>query len=160
MLGEAEVLLRDGWTVDALETPESIARRSDLYAAFSARPAARVISSIEQARRSYRLICVTHVLEFIEDPPSRLEALRELRTRLSPRGHLLLSLRGWSDVLAASKAYPRGDGIITGIGTFTRGFSLEEAFELLEATGLKVVDSPHGPRAKKPEQVRLVCQAV
>jgi hypothetical protein len=158
LLVEARALAERGWNVDALERPDSLARRSELYAEFSRLPKARVISALDQGKRRYRLIVVTHVLEFIEDADERTDLLAQLVSRLAPQGRLLLSLRGWSDVRAAKTQVARGDGIVTGLGTWTRGFTLEEALELIGRVGLTVETGPRTGRSKTPEQVRLVCR--
>jgi hypothetical protein len=158
LLAEAEALERLGWRVDALETQESLARREDLYLDFSSRTGNRVLTEIAEARPKYGVVTATHVLEFIESPLVRRRLLRELGQRLSAEGVLLLSLRGWSDVLAAKRRTFRGDGVVTGLGTWTRGFSLPEAEELLGSVGLKIVGGPRTSRSKNPEQVRLLCR--
>jgi hypothetical protein len=156
LLVEAQALLDDGWQVDALETPASVNHRPELYAEFDEKPRARVITALAGSGRRYRLVVITHVVEFIEDPGERQRLLASVAERLADNGRLLISLRGWSDVLAAKSATPRGDGIETGLGTWTRGFTVEEAKELLRAAGLSVLASPN-PKSKTPEQVRLVC---
>ena len=118
-----------------------------------------MITSLDQARARYDLITVTHVLEFIEDPRERVATLRELGKRLKRTSHLLVSLRGWSDVLSAKKPTRRGDGIVTGLGTWTRGYTVAEARELIDAAGLVIAGAPHGPKSQAPEQVRFVCKA-
>lgn len=154
---EAEALAQLGWRVDALETKTSVHRRESVYAEFAARPGVRTITGLEAARKKYRLIVVTHVLEFIEAPRERARVLRDLAGRVTREGILLLSLRGWSDVRAAKRQEHRGDGIVTGLGTWTRGYTVEEARSLIAEAGLEVAATPH-PRATSPEQVRLVCR--
>jgi hypothetical protein len=154
---EAEALAELGWRVDALETETSAGRREIVYAEFGARSGMRMITGLDAARKKYRLIVVTHVLEFIEAPRERGRVLRDLAGRLTSQGLLLLSLRGWSDVRAAKRQERRGDGIVTGLGTWTRGYSVEEARSLISQAGLEVAATPH-PRATSPEQVRLVCR--
>jgi hypothetical protein len=156
-LSEALFLVGRGWTVDALETPASVERRKAMYSEFEGQSKARILTSLDDARTRYRLITVTHVLEFIENPRERKAALRELATRVAANGNLLLSLRGWSDVMAARRPTPRGDGIITGLGTWTRGYTVDEARALVQSAGLLVRHTPHTPRSKTPEQVRFVC---
>jgi hypothetical protein len=155
-LREAEALISLDWKVDALETKASVERRRELYASFTRNPGCRTITRLAEGRSEYQVITVTHVLEFIERPKERVELLREMASRLTKRGHLLLSLRGWSDVLAAKSQTASGDGIVTGLGTWTRGYSTEEASDLVRLSGLSVVASPRTPRSKVPEQVRLV----
>jgi hypothetical protein len=157
LLVEALALLEMGWAVDALETVESVHRRPELYRAFSERARARVLTSVRPPGLKYRLVLITHVLEFVEHPAERLALLRDVADRLTTDGQVLISLRGWSDVRAAAHATPSGDGVVTGLGTWTRGFSVAEAKELLAAIGLTVVASPN-PRSSTPEQVRLICQ--
>jgi hypothetical protein len=156
LLLEATRLAELGWKVDALETPASVDRRREIYAHFAASPSCRVVSSGDKLAR-YGLAVCTHVLEFVEDPAERLGLLRLVVDRLSTDGLLLLSLRGWSDVSAARRAVPRGDGIVTGLGTWTRGFSVEEAKEMVRGAGLRVTAMPN-PKSKTPEQVRFVCR--
>lgn len=160
MLVEAEALLDLKWSVDALETDASVSFREDLYSEFRSNKGARLISSLDDAAKSYRLVTVTHVLEFIPRPAERTRTLRALGGKLAKAGVLLLSLRGWSDVNAAKSKRPHADGIITGLGTFTRGYTIQEAEDLIGAANLKILDSPHGNRAKRPEQVRVICQTV
>lgn len=156
LLIEARALLALGWQVDALETANSARRRPDLYASFSVEHGARLLTEMGRPQRRYRLVVLTHVVEFIEDSAERLSMLGAAADRLTTHGHLLISLRGWSDVRAAKTATPRGDGIVTGLGTWTRGFTVAEAKELLADAGLSIIASPH-PLSKTPEQVRLVC---
>jgi hypothetical protein len=157
-LGEARALADLGWRVDALETPDSVSRRADLYDEFALQPGCRVITTLDRGRKDYRLIVVTHVLEFIEQPRERRMTLRQLGAQLAANGFLLLSLRGWADVNAARKRVQRGDGVMTGLGTWTRGYTVEEADQLVASAGLKVTASPRSKRSSTPEQVRLVCQ--
>lgn len=157
---EAEALRELGWNVDALETDRSVRRRASMYRDFSQSSRARVLTDLNQSGRKYRLVTVTHVLEFIEDSKLRLSLLDDLRTRLTREGILLLSLRGWSDVNVAKVRVPHADGVITGLGTWTRGYSMEQAEELVKQAGLRVLVTPHGPKSKSPKQVRLVCQRV
>lgn len=157
LLVESEALAQKGWQVDALETPDSLERRTELYGDFKARSGCRVLSDLADARRRYRAIVVTHVVEFIESPRRRASLLTDLSHRLANNGLLFISLRGWSDVRAAKTQVPRGDGIVTGLGTWTRGFTVAEAERLVSAAGLTVWCSPH-PKSKSPEQVRLVCR--
>jgi hypothetical protein len=145
--------------VDALETPASVERRTDLYAAFASLDGCRVITDLSQGRSKYALVVVTHVLEFIEDVDERTKVLTGLSQRLRQNGRLLLSLRGWSDVRAAKTQSPRGDGIVTGLGTWTRGYTVAETQALLASASLEIEQTPH-PRSKTPEQVRVVCQKV
>lgn len=145
--------------MDALETPASVERRTDLYAAFASRDGCRVITDLSQGRSKYALVVVTHVLEFIEDIDERAKMLIRLSQRLGRDGRLLLSLRGWSDVRAAKAQSPRGDGIVTGLGTWTRGYTVVEAQALLASASLEIEQNPH-PRSKTPEQVRVVCRRV
>jgi hypothetical protein len=158
LLVEANELSGRGWKVDALETSSSIDRRRQLYTQFEDRPGCRVLATLDLAYPKYRIITATHVLEFIEDSQIRDELLRSLANRLAKTGHLLISLRGWSDVRAAKTAKSRGDGVVTGLGTWTRGYTIDEANEFIKRAGIRAVASPHGLRAKAPEQVRLVCQ--
>jgi len=158
-LREAEELADLGWAVDAVETAPSLEKRPALYEAFAKRYRCRVVTDLESARGPpYRIVTATHVLEFVEDPDERLALLRSLAARLTTKGHLLLSLRGWSDVRAARQKRPRGDGVVTGLGTWTRGYSTDEALSLIESAGLATDDSPTGPRSRSPEQVQLVCR--
>ena len=157
-LGEATALSQMSWQVDAVELPESVALRPEVYADFDKREGCRVLTSLQAARKAYDLVLVTHVLEFVESPKERRETLRDLGRRLASNGKLLLSLRGWSDVNAAKKRTPRGDGVVTGLGTWTRGFTTEEAEKLLASAGLTVSANPRSTKSKSPEQVRLVCQ--
>jgi len=158
LLLEAEILAELGWKVDALETSDSIARRADVFEAFSHRKGCRVISATAAARPKYQLILVTHVLEFIENPRQRQQILGDLASRLGQKGVLLLSLRGWSDVKAAKNPRRKGDGIVTGLGTWTRGFTTTEARDLVENAGLEVADGPMGEGSRTPRQVRFVCK--
>jgi hypothetical protein len=158
LMVEAEELRRRGWRTDAIETAKSISRRQELYSGFSGRPGCRVLAGFGDARKKYDLILVTHVLEFVEDPSERTKILRHLRKRLKSDGYLLLSLRGWADVARAKTQTPTGDGIVTGIGTWTRGYSVEEADDLLDGAGLEATQTPN-PKSKVPTQVRLVCRA-
>lgn len=145
--------------MDALETPTSVERRTDLYEAFASHDGCRVITQLSQGRSKYALVVVTHVIEFIEDLDGRTEMLTGLSRRLRRDGRLLLSLRGWSDVRAAKTQLPRGDGIVTGLGTWTRGYTVAEAQALLASANLEIEQTPH-PRSKTPEQVRVVCRRV
>lgn len=159
LLAEADALVRRNWIVDALETRASIEARTDFYSKWvEDYPNVRVITDLAETKRKYRIITVTHVIEFIPDPALRCSILRDLRARLTNDGRLLLSLRGWSDVNAAKNKRRRGDGFITGLGTWTRGYTIAEAKSLLESTGLCVDSTPHSSRAKSPEQVRLLCR--
>lgn len=159
LLAEADALARKNWTVDALETQASIEARSEFYDTWVKHyQNVRIITDLTQTKRKYRIITVTHVVEFIPDPSLRRSILRDLRTRLTNDGRLLLSLRGWSDVNAAKIRHQRGDGFVTGLGTWTRGYTMAEAMSLLESTGLSVDSTPHTSRAKSPEQVRLLCR--
>jgi len=158
LLVEARALSDMGWTVDALETPASLEARRELYEEFDVRPRSRVLTGLSSARPSYRIIVVTHVLEFVPSPRERSKLLHDLGARLSVSGRLLLSLRGWSDVLASKIQKRMGDGVTTGLGTWVRGYSIPEALDLVHQAGLAAVESMHGPRAKGPEQVRMVCQ--
>jgi hypothetical protein len=157
LLAEAHDLDGRGWKVDALETPTSVEHRRDLYADFDRHERCRVITTLSRGRPKYNLIVVTHVLEFIESVADRAELLSRLSERLRPSGRMLISLRGWSDVRAAKTQSPRGDGIITGLGTWTRGFTVTEACELLASASLMVEQTPH-PKSTTPEQVRLICR--
>lgn len=157
LLVEAQALADLGWTVDGLETPESVGARPQIYERFGAHRRCRVLTGLSSARHSYRVIVVTHVLEFIPSRQDRRRVLLDLGTRLSSSGRLLLSLRGWSDVLAARIQDRKGDGILTGLGTWVRGYSVLEALDLIHQARLVVVDSMHGPKARNPEQVRVVC---
>jgi hypothetical protein len=159
LLVEAAALKEIGWRVDALETPDSIARRPDLYADFATHRC-RILADISQARVRYELAVITHVLEFIPDPKKRHSLLSQVSMRLQPEGIVLLSLRGWSDVYASSKWVKSGEGVRTGIGTWTRGFTRNEAEKLIGKSGLIAVGGPQGARSKTPEQVRIVCQRV
>jgi hypothetical protein len=156
LLVEAERLYELGWRVDALETTGSIARRSALYDEFANKPGCSVIDE-RGLKAKYRLTLITHVLDFVESPQARLNLLRSVTGRLTVAGRVLVSLRGWSDVGAAKRPTPRGDGIVTGIGTWTRGFTVDEAKSLLRAAGLSVEITPH-PTSVTPGQVRLVCR--
>ncbi len=158
LLVEANELLNRDWTVDVLETSDTIERRKTIYDEFRLRPRCRVIATLDLARSCYNVVTVTHVLEFIEDPRFRDDLLRSLADRLAGEGSLLLSLRGWSDVLAAKKVERRGDGVVTGLGTWTRGYSIDETNELIKRAGLQVAASPQGKRARRPEQVRFICR--
>jgi hypothetical protein len=148
-----------GWRVDAVETAESIRRREAVYSAFAESRECRVLAGTAGARTAYDLAVVTHVLEFVEEPAERRKLLRDIAGRLTNSAVLLLSLRGWSDVKAARRAEPRGDGIVTGLGTWARGYTVEEANAMLAECGLEAVATPH-PRSKTPEQVRLVCRVL
>lgn len=117
-----------------------------------------MIRSLADTGRMYRAITVTHVLEFVDSPDERLSLLTSLRDKLAREGDLFLSLRGWQDVNVAATRQRHSDGIITGIGTFTRGYSVDEASALVNKAGLVVSASPHGPRARFPKQVRFVCR--
>lgn len=158
LLIEANELLNRGWTVDTLEISDAIERHKIMYDEFRLHSGCRVIATLDPARPYYDIITVTHVLEFIENPHLRDDFLRSLADRLAKAGSLLLSLRGWSDVLAAKKVERRGDGVVTGLGTWTRGYSIDEANVLVKRAGLQVVASPQGKRARKPEQVRFICR--
>jgi hypothetical protein len=157
LLTEALDLSARGWSVDALETTASVERRIELYAGFGAREGCRVITSFAQARARYQLVVVTHVLEFIESVKERNDVLAELAHRLRRDGRMLLSLRGWSDVRAARSQIARGDGIVTGLGTWTRGYTVAQARNLLSSARLDVEQTPHA-NSKTPKQVRLVCR--
>lgn len=157
-LVEAEELARLRWAVDAVETGDSIDRRAELYSGFASRSRCRVLPSLDEARLNYQIVTATHVLEFVEDPVERHSLLCDLGRRLAPKGYLLLSLRGWSDVGAAKNQTPRGDGIVTGLGTWTRGYTREEALQLMTDAELTLETSPQGVRSRSPEQVRLVCR--
>jgi hypothetical protein len=159
LLVEAAFLADKGWFVDALETPDSVARRDSLYSEFSKRPGCAVLTSLREASPPYDIVVATHVLEFIEDPEERSELLSALVRMLGGNGRAYLSLRGWADVLAAKSKIARGDGIVTGLGTWTRGFTIEEAVNLIERAGLEIEMTPHTERARAPEQIRLVCRA-
>jgi hypothetical protein len=159
LLAEADALVRRNWIVDALETRASVEARSDFYNTWAeGYRNVRIITDLTETKRKYRIITVTHVIEFIPDPALRCSILRDLRTRLTNDGRLLLSLRGWSDVNAAKNKHRSGDGIITGLGTWTRGYTMAEAKTLLESTGLCMDSTPHSSRAKSPEQVRFLCR--
>lgn len=159
LLAEADALIQKGWTVDALETQTSIEARSTFYKTWvEDNKKGRVFSDLAETRRKYRIITVTHVIEFIPEPGLRQGKLSDLRSRLTNDGKILLSLRGWSDVNAAKHKHRIGDGFVTGLGTWTRGYTIAEAKKLLESAGLSVDSTPHGPRANSPEQVRLVCR--
>jgi hypothetical protein len=158
LLVEANGLIDRRWSVDALETADTINRRQNIYDEFGHRRGCRVIATLDSATSGYDIITVTHVLEFIEEPQLRDSVLRSLADLLATTGSLLLSLRGWSDVRAARHVEWRGDGMVTGLRTWTRGYSVDEASELVERAGLRVVASPQGQRARRPEQVRFICQ--
>jgi hypothetical protein len=158
LLREAIELSDRDWRVDVLETRDSIERREGPYGEFAKRSGCRVITTLDEARPRYRVITATHVFEFIENTSDRDNLLRGLADRLAKSGFLLVSLRGWPDVLAAKTATPQGDGVITGIGTWTRGYSMKDALDFLSPAGLRIVAGPPGGHAKRPEQVRLICQ--
>jgi len=155
---EAEVLLARGWQVDAHDTPDCIGKLANAYSAFGQQKGARVLNAQTAFRPLYRLITLTHVLEFIQDPQRRHSTLQHLGERLSKEGIILLSLRGWSDVNAAKTKRKDGDGITTGLGTWTRGYSVEKATALVRSCGLHIYRSPMTTRAMQPEQVRIVCK--
>lgn len=157
LLVEANELLRLGWTVDALETARSVEARPRVYGEFAKKHRARVLTELVESRRTYRIITVTHVLEFESDRQKREELLKSLVGRLTDSGVLLLSLRGWSDVGAAKRQVRHGDGFITGLGTWTRGYTVDEAKQMLGRAGLRIWDSPHTSRAATPRQVWLAC---
>jgi hypothetical protein len=156
-LAEADVLRKRKWKVDALDLPEAVAKRQKLYDRFSRHQGCRVLTSVDSARMTYRLITVTHVLEFIESPRFRQRLLADLGSRLPSSGILLLSLRGWSDVRAAQVQTPKGDGLVTGNNTWVRGYTMSEARDLVRRAHLEIYASPHSARAERPEQVRLIC---
>ncbi|MEV0194873.1 methyltransferase domain-containing protein [Nonomuraea sp. NPDC050691] len=158
LLVEASALADRGWSVDAVELPQTIVRHVDEYLEWSRRPDCRILVDLQDLRPLYDVIIVTHVLEFIENRRKREKILKTLARHLAPKGKLLLSLRGWSDVNAARKREKSGDGVITGLGTWTRGYSLDEAIHLIASAGLSVSESPSGIRARHPEQVRIICQ--
>jgi hypothetical protein len=158
LLVEAKALADRGWTVDAVETRDRLARAPELYSSFETGSRTRVLTGLKETRRRYRLILVTHVLEFIEDPKERLRVLVDLGNRLTQNGVLLLSLRGWSDVRAAKGQIKRGDGLVTGLGTWVRGFTTAEALSLVAHAGLEGVDGPQTKRSTRPRQVRFVCR--
>ena len=157
LLAEARALASIGWQVDALETPDSVKRRRELYEAFTNEAGQKIIIDLADAQPRYSLIVVTHVLEFVESQRIRERLLKDLAGRLAKAGVLLLSWRGWADVNACKKQTPRGDGIVTGLGTWTRGYTVEEAQVFILRAGLRVRATPN-PNSKTPEQVRLVCQ--
>lgn len=157
LLLEAERLAELGWEVDAVETTASIARRQDLYLAFAERSSCRVLDGTVSLADHYALATITHVLEFIEHPRQRRTLLSDITSKLDSEGVLLLSLRGLADVLAARHATPRGDGVVTALGTWTRGFSVAEAKELITAAGLVITGAPN-PKSRTPEQVRVICR--
>lgn len=158
LLLEAIELASLGWTVDVVETADSVERRRILYDEAGCEHHVRILTDLHQSKRRYRVIVVTHVLEFIRSPSERDRTLRSLQERLTAEGCLILSLRGWSDVRAAKTQRPDGDGIVTGLGTWTRGYTVEEAESLLQRAGLAITDGSAGSKAKSPEQVRLVCR--
>jgi hypothetical protein len=156
LLLEARELHKRGWTVDALETEESVRRRPELYESFAAVEGCRVVTDLGHCRRQYDRIVVTHVLEFIQQRGKRERLLADLGERLRPDGRLLISLRGWSDVCRAKRTTPEGDGVTTGLGTWTRGYTVQEAEDMVRRAGLEVALRP-SPKSQTPEQVRLVC---
>jgi hypothetical protein len=156
-LVEAESLAVRGWEVDATEIYMAMEVRRKLYLEWTHQPKRRVALATDLKRSIYDLILVTHVLEFIEVRTEREALLRSLSARLSREGRLLLSLRGWSDVRAAKHLEKVRDGYITGLGTWTRGYTMDEAEKLVQAANLRVVGGPRGPRSCHPEQVRIVC---
>ena len=159
LLAEATALRDLGWKVDALETPESLAARVNLYQHWTeASPDCRVITADVDAGYGYDLIVITHVLEFVSSPPMRLALLASCASRLAETGYLLLSLRGWSDVNAARTKRAAGDGFVTGLGTWTRGFTRQEAVAMVRSAALEPTVGPQGERSRTPEQVRLVCR--
>lgn len=162
LLAEATALRDLSWKIDALETPTSLAARSDFYAEWETKsPGCRVVASLDDVHAPFDLIVITHVLEFVPSPAERTALLSACRDRLAlDHGRLLLSLRGWSDVNAARTKRPAGDGFVTGLGTWTRGFTRSEAEALIQEAGLTLSEGPQGARSKSPEQVRLVCRRV
>jgi hypothetical protein len=159
LMAEATSLRDLGWKVDAMETPESLAARADFYDGWREQsPGCRVLSSVDEAGHDYDVIVITHVLEFVPSPRERRRLLKSCAERLARNGAVLLSLRGWSDVNAARMKRPSGDGFVTGLGTWTRGFSRDEAEALVRSAGLDLGRGPQGDKSRTPEQVRLVCR--
>lgn len=159
LMAEATALRDLEWKVDALETPESLAARSDFYDQWAAEsPGCRVVTTLDDASSTYDLVVITHVLEFVRSFSERSGLLLTCRDRLAVDGRLLLSLRGWSDVNAARTKRPSDDGFVTGLGTWTRGFTRSEAEALVRDAALEPTPGPQGTRSKTPEQVRLVCR--
>jgi hypothetical protein len=159
LMAEATALRDLGWKVDALETPASLQARAEFYREWiDNSPGCRVITADDEAGNGYAVIVITHVLEFVPSPSERLRLLVSCAERLAKDGLLLLSLRGWADVNAARNKRPDGDGFVTGLGTWTRGYTREEAIALTSAAGLELAPGPQGARSHTPEQVRLVCR--
>lgn len=159
LMAEATALRDLGWKVDALETPESLAAREDFYHEWREQsPGCRILSSVDEAGHAYDVVVITHVLEFVPSPRERRLLLKSCADRLADNGAVLLSLRGWADVNAARTRRPSGDGFITGLGTWTRGFTRIEAETLVRSAGLEPGRGPQGDKSKAPEQVRLVCR--
>ncbi len=155
---EGLVLAERGWAVDVLDTIETVRRREDIYSAFGELPGCGVITHLSQGRGNYSLIVVTHVLEFIPPPRRRLRFLEEMGRQLTPEGDLLLSLRGWDDVLATNHRAPMEDGIVTGVGTFARGYDRDQAEALVRSAGLTVSREPDLAPSRHCRGVRFVCR--
>ena len=91
-------------------------------------------------RRKFHIALATFVLETICAPSERRALLQHCRGQLKPDGTLILSARGFADVVPSIGGNMRySDGFVTAQGTFVRSFSKRAIIGLLSSSGFRDV---------------------
>jgi SAM-dependent methyltransferase len=152
------VFLRSlGHRVVVLEVGGVEERFADQYKLFRAK-GGRVIS-ILPCVPSFDVVIATFVIETICDPRQRKQLLLGVRRCLRPKGFLIMSVRGPSDLHTANNTGVRcSDGYLTPNRTFSRSFSRRQLTSLLRKCGFKDLDFLHRPTSMAPELLHVIAR--
>lgn len=88
----------------------------------------------DQIKKKYDLITCMHVVNVIEDKKDRDKVVKHIGELLNQNGEAYFATRSKNDVDSTKKATKHKDGILTGIGTFQKGFTQAEFNDYIKDT--------------------------
>jgi SAM-dependent methyltransferase len=146
-----------GHPVTVLEIKGVEDRFADQYVAFR-RAGGRVIEMLPR-NQPFDVVLATFVIETICDPGLRRRLIKGARRCLRPEGHLIMSVRGPSDLHTADNSGVRcSDGYITPNLTFSRAFPRRQLQNFLKTCGFNGCQFLHRSASNAPELLHVVAK--
>lgn len=140
-----------------VERQEAINRFHSSYAEFRQR-GGQLLKEVSSELVVDIVVC-TFVLETICPSSQRLSALLSLKQTLDKGGILIASFRGYKGIRGTKyERCPAGEGFITPLKTFVRGFSIPEVEEFLGDAGFSGFETLRKYRVEKPDNIHITAR--
>jgi hypothetical protein len=137
-----------------IERQEAISRFHGNYVEFKKR-GGQLLQEVSDDLVVDVIVC-TFVLETICPSSQRLSILLSIKQALGKTGILVASFRGYKGIRGTKyERCPAGEGFVTPLKTFIRGFSVTEVNEFLEDAGFINVETLKKYRVVSPENIHI-----